>query len=542
MLEAKSNVNLSDSPLVPWPDKMQFFALTPMSKPTRASSLMKLSRSIEATHIAYQEGIQIRTDIIPVNLSPRLDTCAVAIQDTSQSANSPSVKPFDQCVASKEKKFARKPTPYPKRALHADVGITPVNLCVNVEKNKSSRKPTPYPKRVPDKEMHIIPGNPAPAMHKCLESFSNMYDPIILSSAGSLKSHLSEEEEENQIEDSVVPVVNTPARTMEELNENLGVGEIVTPMAFQSLVKRYSNFADACDRFSDSSPLPLATPATAQKQDTNHGPMENEFTDITEYFTAFSPPRSLTLSLLSVNSSPQEKEGPDASHAFPNGETSDSLEDSINLSSQSLMKRYSEFLSTEEEKEGMTDLDAVLAQMLVISPPKTCILMQDNDMESTMKSRKSIQTPLPPPKSPFRTPGLQLMKLADCAFYEDMDLASMKRPGEPPRPPESVRMTPSSDMQFATIKKALGSIKRTPLADLQLSTVRKPGAPLPGEQTLKRELWSRMEAEFASMANVCKSLFTDGSQTEALAIKVEKIRDENRPPRSNFLHPRQHRD
>ncbi|KAH7421963.1 hypothetical protein KP509_13G083600 [Ceratopteris richardii] len=400
MLEAKSNVNLSDSPLVPWPDKMQFFALTPMSKPTRASSLMKLSRSIEATHIAYQEGIQIRTDIIPVNLSPRLDTCAVAIQDTSQSANSPSVKPFDQCVASKEKKFARKPTPYPKRALHADVGITPVNLCVNVEKNKSSRKPTPYPKRVPDKEMHIIP----------------------------------------------------------------------------------------------------------------------------------------------VNSSPQEKEGPDASHAFPNGETSDSLEDSINLSSQSLMKRYSEFLSTEEEKEGMTDLDAVLAQMLVISPPKTCILMQDNDMESTMKSRKSIQTPLPPPKSPFRTPGLQLMKLADCAFYEDMDLASMKRPGEPPRPPESVRMTPSSDMQFATIKKALGSIKRTPLADLQLSTVRKPGAPLPGEQTLKRELWSRMEAEFASMANVCKSLFTDGSQTEALAIKVEKIRDENRPPRSNFLHPRQHRD
>ena len=101
-------------------------------------------------------------------------------------------------------------------------------------------------------------------------------------------------------------------------------------------------------------------------------------------------------------------------------------------------------------------------------------------------------------------------KALDDASYEDMDLTNLKKPNQHlQRHLEATRgVTPSSDMQVLTITKP-HPIKRSPLVELQFSTMKKAGVPLPGEQTLKRELWSRMEAEFCNMENVCKSLFTD---------------------------------
>jgi hypothetical protein len=116
-----------------------------------------------------------------------------------------------------------------------------------------------------------------------------------------------------------------------------------------------------------------------------------------------------------------------------------------------------------------------------------------------------------------------------------MDLTNFKKPNQHLQNPfQTTRvMTPSSAMQLLTVKKP-SSIKRTPLVDLQFSTIKKPGAPLPGEQTLKRELWSRMEAEFSSMENVCKSLFTEALPLPAPPKygQIHQSDTENRNPNS----------
>ncbi|KAI5069030.1 hypothetical protein GOP47_0015331 [Adiantum capillus-veneris] len=422
MLAAKENV-LSDSPLVPWFDKVQFFILTPMAKLNTAvspvfpsKSSFKGQGSLSRARVAYAHA-----DIIPVNLSPSLDTCADVMQYVP---SPPSSMPMSTLVP-----------------------------------------------RMDGEEVRI-------------ESFTG--------SAAATPAHLVRQNS----------VAGTETR------------DSVSPSCFQSLVKRYSSYFETSDHFSDPSPTPPITPAVKQMEALQEG------IEITEYFTAFSPPRSLTpyvsrserspSSIVSANSPPQSKAGAhDVEHSTP-------------MPFQSLMKRYPQFLHTEEERNEVAESALALTPMLVSSPLKTCILMRPNCKETAVKSRNSIQTPLLLLKSPFRTPGFKRNEPIDHAFYEDMDLTSLKEPGKSALPPESERRTPSSDMQLASVNKALNSIKRTPLIDLQLSTVRKPGAPLPGEQTLKRELWSRMEAEFASMAHVCKSLFTDGQGEATANTKVER--------------------
>ena len=66
--------------------------------------------------------------------------------------------------------------------------------------------------------------------------------------------------------------------------------------------------------------------------------------------------------------------------------------------------------------------------------------------------------------------------------------------------------------------------------------MKKPGVPLPGEQTLKRELWSKMEAEFCNMENVCKSLFTEAlpppPPPQPKDATIARSNVENRKPNS----------
>ncbi|MCO5552790.1 hypothetical protein L7F22_006307 [Adiantum nelumboides] len=422
MLAGKGDV-LSDSPLVPWLDKMQFFILTPMANQKTGLAPAPQSRSSfkGPGSLSQARVVYAHADIIPVNLSPSLDTCADNMQVM------------------------------------------------------------PSPPKLPP----------------------------------TLASDFSMQGEDIRSENSVASAAATPCHSVRQNSvADTDTIAIASPSCFQSLVKRYSTYFETRQHFSDSCPTPPVTPAVLQKQASQEG------IEITEYFTAFSPPRSIAPCVSKSERSPRSKL---SAHSPPQSKAgADDVEHSTPIPFQSLMKRYSQFLHTQEEKNEVADSALMLTPMLISSPPKTCILMRPNRKEPAVSSRKSLQTPLLVLKSPFRTPGFGLNQAMDHSFYEDMDLTSLKKPLQLPLPPDSERRTPSSDMQFESIKKALVSIKRTPLIDLQLSTVRKPGAPLPGEQTLKRELWCRMEAEFASMDHVCKSLFTDSHGEAPANRKFEK--------------------
>eukprot|EP00250_Pteridium_aquilinum_P005174 c15310_g1_i1 orf=187-2136(-) len=498
---------LSDSPLVPWLDRAQFFVLTPMAKHKKTFSPVLLRRC------SFKEQESLQSLPPPAITSPGvMHTCAETIPAPANMLPVLSCKfsesiSDDLLVSASSTPSRLQPldfespgtmniaTPLPPQSLvkrysnffEADEHFAdspfadspPMLLITPVVKKKQASQHKPAKEEDEDEGIEITEYFTAFSPTRLVKPH------VSLSERGSCSLTLEPLLPQDQ------PAASMPHLCHEGLRQN---AEHSTPLPSQSLMKRYSHVSMS-ERGSCSSTLePL---------------------------------------------SPQDQAAASAPHLFHERLRRNAVEHSTPLPPQSLMKRYSQFLQAEEDGDEMMDSVMMLTPMLVSSPPKTCILMRPNHKEDTVKPRRMSQTPLLQLKSPFRTPGLFLKKAVDYSCYEDMDLASLKKPGHPPRHPETVRKTtPSSDMQFATIRRAPpASIRRTPLVDLQLSTVRKPGAPLPGEQTLKRELWCRMEAEFASITHVCKTLFTD-NPGEASAVEVGRLSIENRQQKQGLFVPR----
>lgn len=406
----KSRV-LSDSPLVPWPERVQFFVLTPMAACKREFS----PRILHTSSLKEQEILQ---------------------------------------------------------AFSLSAITSPTESCTHAQPLEGAPVPS------------LLLHKPSSEVERVAESEPNMSSP----------SHQQRFENQGILPDMLVTPLPPP----------------------RSLVKRYSRFFEAEEELAGSPSRLLVTPTVKRNASCHKPAAEEDDAEGTEYFTAFSQQRSIASSVSTSGrnycSLPSEASTPHTCHGGP----SSSAENSTPLPPQtSLIKRYSQFLHSGENNETTADMKMMLSPLLISSLPKTCVLIQPHFEEDSVKRRFSLQTPVL--RSPFKTPGFFLRTANDLECDEDMDLTSLKKPWQPPRPPPSVKRTPSSDMQFTRVGRAPASNKRLPLVDVQVSTVRKLGVPLPGEQTLKRELWCRMEAEFTSISNVCKSLFTDNQAEEAQA-------------------------